>query len=204
MRLPRLQALAIAVLLSACGAASSGPGSTDPTMAPPVVTVPAADGPVTGVGTVIEKPGRPPELCLGPVAESWPPQCEGTPLSGWDWAQHPPEQQTEPGGPLTRWGTYAVTGTFDGVTLTVSGAVPLARYHTMAGPTPTPVTPPDLDAGEWDAVLGAVRAAPGLLSAERADPGPVQLAVVHDDGSVQAWADASFGVGAVVVTSALR
>ena len=28
--------------------------------------------------------------------------------------------------------------------------------------------------------------------------------VVHDDGTVQAWADAAFGAGTVVVTSALR
>jgi hypothetical protein len=28
--------------------------------------------------------------------------------------------------------------------------------------------------------------------------------VVHDDGSIQAWADASFGAGVVLVTSALR
>jgi len=36
------------------------------------------------------------------------------------------------------------------------------------------------------------------------DTGPVYVDVVHDDGSLQAWADTSFGAGAVRVTSALR
>ena len=208
MRLLSLPALAAVVLLTACGAPTSGPGSTGPatapTMAPPVAAVPPADGPVTGVGMVIEKPGTPPELCLGPVRESWPPQCEGIPLTGWDWGQHPPEQETEPGAAATRWGSFAVSGTFDGASLTVSDAVPLALYDTMAEPTPTPPTPPDLTDDAWDAVLEGVRSVPGLLGADRADGGPVLLSVVHDDGTIQAWADASFGAGAVLVSSALR
>jgi len=31
----------------------------------------------------------------------------------------------------------------------------------------------------------------------------VDLPVVHDDGSIQAWADEEYGVGVVEVTSAL-
>lgn len=38
-------------------------------------------------------------------------------------------------------------------------------YDTVADPTPSP---PDLDAGEWDAVLEALQAGPGLLAADRA------------------------------------
>lgn len=203
-------AASVVLVLAACGSPASGPGatgpgSTAPTMAPPLIAVPAADHPVTGVGLVIQKPGSPPELCLGPVAESWPPQCEGLPLSGWDWAQHEPEQQTDAGAPVTRWGSYAVTGTFDGLTLTVTGAVPLALYDTFALPTPTPTPVPELTQTQWAAVVQGVRAAPGLLTVDRPnDTGPVQVSVVHDDGPVQAWADTSFGVGAVVVTSALR
>ena len=205
MRLACVPALAVALLLAACGTTTSDPGSTAPTMAPPVVAVPAADGPVTGVGTVIEKPGSPPELCLGPVAESWPPQCDGVALSGWSWAEHLPEQVADTDSSSTSWGSFAVTGTFDGVTLTVTDAVPLALYDTMAEPTPTPMPVLELTEQQWAAVAAGVTAAPGLLTVDRpGDTGPVQVSVVHDDGSVQAWADTSFGVGAVVVTSALR
>jgi hypothetical protein len=29
-----------------------------------------------------------PEVCLGPVAESYPPQCNGPELVGWEWGDH--------------------------------------------------------------------------------------------------------------------
>ena len=82
----------------------------------------------------------------------------------------------------------------------VSGTAP-------AGPEPTasPAAPPDLSAAEWDAVEAAVSGAPGLIEVYRPeDAGPVMVTVVHDDGSIQQWADSSFGAGAVVVSSALR
>lgn len=208
MRLVPVTALAATLLLAACGS-TTGPGAASPspsaTAPSPVLAVPPADGPVTGVGTVLQPPDGPAGLCLGPVAESFPPQCEGIPVVGWDWERNPPDAQTEAGAPLTRWGTYAVTGEFDGLTFTVTDAVPLALYDTIAEPTPTPVAVPPLDAAQWEAVAQGVHAAPGLLTVDRpGDTGPVQVTVVHDDGSVQAWADAAFGEGAVVVTSALR
>lgn len=208
MRMVIAAVLAAAALpLAACGSSPSepSPGAASSQAVPMVTAVPAATAPVTGLGTVIEKPGSPPELCLGPVAESWPPQCQGIPLVGWDWASNPPDSETEAGAPVTRWGTYAITGTFDRTTLTVTSAVSLALYDTMAQPSPTPVPPPDLSDAQWDAVESALRATPGLLTSGRSDDrGPVLVSVVHDDGSIQAWADASFGPGAVVVTSALR
>jgi hypothetical protein len=206
--------LAVALLLGACGSPTSSPGrrttppssaTAAPTVAPPVPAVPPASDPVTGVGTVIEVPGGAPELCLGPVRESYPPQCDGIPLAGWSWAEHPAEQTADTDGPSTSWGSYAVTGTFDGLTLTVTGAVPLALYDTVAEPSPRPMAPPDLTADQWADVETGVRLLPGLLtSAREGDTGPVYVDVVHDDGTLQAWADASFGVGAVRVTSALR
>ena len=206
--------LLAALLLGACGSPTPTPAgamtlpsspTAATTIAPPVPAVPPASGPVTGVGTVIEVPGGTPELCLGPVRESYPPQCEGIPLSGWSWAEHPAEQTADADGPSTSWGSYAVTGTFDGVTLTVTDAVPLALYDTVAEPSPRPMAPPDLTVGQWAEVESGVRLLPGLLtSAREGEAGPVLVDVVHDDGTLQAWADASFGVGAVRVTSALR
>jgi hypothetical protein len=210
MRLPtapvHTAALAVTVLLlAACGSATNAPDAIPSSAASPVTAVPPAQGPVTGIGTVIEKPGSAPELCLGPVAESWPPQCEGIATSGWDWATNPPDAQSDAGSPVTKWGVYAVDGTFDGLTLTVSSAVSLALYDAMAEPSTSPAAPPDLTAAEWDAVDAAVRGVPGLIEVTGPeDAGPVMVTVVHDDGSIQQWADSSFGVGAVVVTSALR
>jgi hypothetical protein len=48
------------------------------------------------------------ELC-GAVAESYPPQCGGLPVTGWDWEA---VEHDEAEG--VRWGSYLVTGTFDG------------------------------------------------------------------------------------------
>lgn len=203
--------LAAALLLGACGSTTPTPGasppasSNAPTVAAPVAAVPPARDTVTGVGTVIQVPGGTPELCLGPVRESYPPQCEGVPLAGWSWAEHPAEQTADNDGPSASWGSYAVTGTFDGLTLTVSGAVPLALYDAVALPSPRPMAPPALSPDQWAQVEAGVRLLPGLLTSTREDDtGPVHADVVHDDGTLQSWADASFGVGAVRVTSMLR
>ena len=210
MRQPIAPVLAAtALFLTACGISATEPATTAPSMsvlvAPPVTVIPPADDPVTGLGTVIETPGGTPELCLGPVRESWPPQCEGVPVTGWDWEANPPDAQSDAGSPVTRWGVYAVDGTFDGSTLTVTRAVSLALYDAMAEPSASPAAPPDLSNTEWDAVDVAVREVPGLISVDRVDEaGPVMVTVVHDDGSIQRWADLSFGAGAVVITSALR
>lgn len=200
---------ACTLLVTACGSSANQPTTTAPSMsslvAPAVTAIPPAENPVTGLGTVIEQPGGTPQLCLGPVRESWPPQCEGIPVSGWNWETNPPDAQTEAGSPVTRWGVYAVEGTFDGTALTVTRAVSLALYDAMAEPSSSPAAPPDLSDAEWDAVEVAVRAVPGLVTAERADgAGPLMVTVVHDDGTIQQWADLSFGAGAVVITSALR
>lgn len=207
--------LLAAVLLAGCGsptvqdwaAATTRPPHTSsgPTIAPPVRAVPAATGPVTGQGTVIQTPNGTPELCLGAVMESYPPQCSGVPLVGWDWTRAGSHEQATFEGRVTRWGTYAVTGTFDGLTMTVTGSVPLALYDPVAPPSPRPSAPPSLSPQQWDAVRAGLQVAPGLLTLDRpGDTGPVQLLVVHDDGSIQSWADASFGPGTVLVTSALR
>ena len=74
MRMVFAAVLAAAALpLAACGSSSSepSPGAASSQAVPMVTAVPAATAPVTGLGTVIEKPGSPPELCLGPVAESF-------------------------------------------------------------------------------------------------------------------------------------
>jgi hypothetical protein len=174
-------------------------------MLPLMDTVRPPRGEVTGQGTVLQTPDGPPMLCLGAVAESWPPQCQGLPLRDWDWAAAAPYEQADTGGKVTRWSTYAVTGRYVGKALQVTQVVPLPLYDPVAEPSPRPMAPPSLSPAQWDAVRVRLMGVPGLLTVDRPDDaGPLQLLVVHDDGSIQAFADASFGVGAVHVTSALR
>jgi hypothetical protein len=54
------------------------------------------------------------ELC-GAVAESYPPQCGGLPVTGWDWGSVEHEEAEG-----VRWGSYIVTGTFDGRSLVLT------------------------------------------------------------------------------------
>ena len=115
MRLVPVTALAATLLLTACGS-TAGPGAATSRHPPPPprarssrCRLRTARSPASG--TVLQPPDGPAGLCLGPVAESFPPQCDGFPLVGWDW-------ETQPGrtrrptldAPVTRWGTYAVTG----------------------------------------------------------------------------------------------
>jgi hypothetical protein len=110
-----------AALLAACGGDGDAT-ATDSTGDRP--TGPVHTGLVMVMGTGV------PEACLGPVAESWPPQCSGPELVGWDWADHRGmfERQGE-----IRWGQFALTGTWDGERLVVTEAVPAALYDPGEG-----------------------------------------------------------------------
>jgi hypothetical protein len=76
------------------------------------------DGPrrYEATATVLERPGDLPELCEGPIAESYPPQCSGKPIVGWDWE----DVEGEESASGTTWGVYHVVGTWDGEQLTLT------------------------------------------------------------------------------------
>lgn len=147
---------ALLLLVAACGS-ETNTASDEPTKSPsarkhaPVpATVPPPTTPVTGIGTVMDT-GRP-ELCLGPVAESYPPQCSGIPLEGWSWARQ--RGQFEHQGDI-RWGGFVVTGMYDGKTMSVTKVVSSALYDPEADPGAedvpfaTPCPEPD---GGWRVV----------------------------------------------------
>src|SRR6478609_5643921 len=233
------------------------------------VPQPVPDGEVrtSGLVTVIDE-GDGPEMCLGAVAESYPPQCGGPALADFDWGDAGSEEASG-----VRWGSYALTGTFDGSTFTVTDAIPAALYDTMAAPEEEPLAaacddptttdtakaaPEDLDAtlaaasalptyaSAWltgdtinvavtedpegaeaelrttwggmlcvttvertDADLNEVnqelQAALGdqLLTSGSTSPDSLDAQVVFDDGSIQEWADATYGDGLVRISSAL-
>jgi hypothetical protein len=66
--------------------------------------------------TVLESPDHGPQLCSA-VAESYPPQCGGPDVVGWDWDAVDAESANG-----TTWGAYHVVGTWDDGTFTLTEA----------------------------------------------------------------------------------
>lgn len=144
----RLSAVAVVVLVlfGACGQQVTPPQAGDPSATP--VTPTPSDGvpdpnptpsdptepPVVdepqlyrGTGTVLEADDGP-QLCLGGVATSLPPQCGGVPLIGWDWSEVGGEESVSG----VTWGSYEVTGYFDGSSMEVTAWGP-PRYEADPG-----------------------------------------------------------------------
>jgi hypothetical protein len=256
---------------SSSGDSAAADSSTDSSSgeAPGEAPTPVPDGEVrtSGLVTVLDSGGGP-EMCLGAVAESYPPQCGGPALVDFDWG----DVGSEEAGGVT-WGQYALTGTYDGTTFTVTDAIPAALYDVMKQPgaggmdpacddatttDPEKATPEDMDAtlaaasalptyaSSWlsngtisvavtgdaeaaestlretwggllcvtvveksDADLNEVnqelQAALGdqLLTSGSSAPDSLDAQVVYDDGSIQEWADATYGDGLVRISSSL-
>ncbi len=142
-----------------------------------------------------------PELCLGPVAESYPPQCGG-PRSA-DGTGRTSDGVFDQQGKV-RWGQFAVTGTWDGTTFTVEDSVPAALYDAMAPEEPTvPPAAQTYTRRELEDIATRLgRDLPGAQGAFAAD-GHVLVDVIYDDGSLQAWADDEYGKNVVVVVPSL-
>lgn len=113
--------LGLVLLVAGCGQAGAPTGAAPVTeaSAADVVAVQARhlvpdgyDGAYRGTGLVLEAPGVGPQLCLGAVNESWPPQCGGPVVEGWDWDAVPAGSYETATG--IRWGPYSVTGDYDG------------------------------------------------------------------------------------------
>jgi hypothetical protein len=213
MRTPPSLLVALAALVlagSACGEEGSDfaddPATSVPS--PSMLPAPVPDGPVVtrNLATVMDtgQGAQGPELCLGPIAESYPPQCGGPALVGWDWADHQDtfEQQGD-----VRWGTYLVTGTWYGTSMTATEAIPAALYDpAMPSETPTPPAATAYADEKLEAISEHLRdVLPGYLGSYGGEgtDGHVLADVLYDDGSLQEWADTTFGDHVVVVSSAL-
>lgn len=135
--------------LAACAERPVGPGSGGGTPGDP-----SPDEPVTYEtnGFVLDD-GSGPVLCVGGVMESLPPQCDGIPLIGWDWDAVDGEEAAQGAS----WGSFTVTGTYDGTTFTVEGAgspQPYPDRGSIGTPCPEP-------AGGWT----SAEASPDLANA---------------------------------------
>lgn len=196
-----LAASAMLVLAGCAGQGGSG-GGTDAEWVPDTPALPAE---VTGVGTVLELDGTP-MLCLGPIAESYPPQCSGPTVIGWDWAAVDGEE-TASG---VTWGAYAVWGDWDGETFSVTREPILAAlYDPMLDPdAPNPwddtLPPGALPESEAELVQAELdEVVPGLLATAFVN-GRVVVEVMYDDGTLQSSVDERYGDDAVVVISSLE
>lgn len=170
---PSLMAASV-ILLTACGARDPGAvgGSTGATDEPPpqmTVPMPDADQLYEADATVLEKSGPPrahgPELCLGGLLLSLPPQCRGTPIANWDWDAVEGEETLSG----TTSGAYHVVGIYADGVFTVTEVGPYDPDGEAFGTDPD-FTPPcpgpeggwvDVDpsiASERDFERGASRA----------------------------------------------
>ena len=198
-------AAAAVLLLSGCGSDEGAPPvATDPAGETPSTptAVPAAPGTVhtAALATVMDTGS--PELCLGAVAESYPPQCSGPAIAGWDWADH--GQMLERQGEAT-WGSFAVSGQWDGETFTYGSAVPAALYDPMMPEPPTYPTPAvELTEAELVEIQdGLDDTLPGYQSSYPDGEGHLVVDVIYDDGSLQDRLDGEHGKDVVVLHSLL-
>ncbi|CAG7616788.1 hypothetical protein ACFPZL_06535 [Leucobacter soli] len=104
-------ALGLAAAASTAGCAGETPGEPEP-HAPAMPTdgdLLTTDYPVT-VFDNTGGDGEGAQVCFGGVMESYPPQCSGPVLIGWNWDEHEGEFETASG---VRWGEFVLTGRYD-------------------------------------------------------------------------------------------
>jgi hypothetical protein len=100
-----------ATLLTAC--AQHPDIGVDPADVRPVSAPSGKPGRYTVTATVLENAQHGPQLCHA-VRQSLPPQCDGPDIVGWTWDGVAHEEAQG-----TRWGRYALVGTWDGATFTL-------------------------------------------------------------------------------------
>jgi hypothetical protein len=151
------------LLVGACGDRPADPGDTGP-----------EPGRYEADGTVLESPDHGAELCLGGIADSYPPQCSGLPIADWDWT----EVEGEESASGTTWGAFHVVGTYEGESFTV---VEVGDYRPPS-PERTDFTAPCPEpSGGW-AVVDPARATDADLQA-------VMRAAENEQDSAGFWID---------------
>jgi len=193
---------ASAFALTACATAIDGGAAADAPVGQSLGSLmpglPAGD--VMAQGTVMDVGGDV-QLCLGAIADSYPPRCEGIPVEGWSWDG---VGGGESAGDV-RWGAYAVQGVYDAAIFTVSRPpIPLALYDPAKPVEPSGGRP---GAADEKTLLAIQDELPGRLGASYLGSGPeegrLHVQVVWDDGTWQKAADDDFGAGVVAIEPAL-
>lgn len=149
--------------------------------------------------TVIQEGGDAPEICLGLIALSDPPQCGGPRLEGWDWGDVDGEEtgiHVQEGDTRVTFGEFHVTGSYDDGVFTVvdagspEPANPDPDLDALGTPCPEPPggwAPADRKkASEWDADRA------GNVAEEESDFGGIWVDHYDPDGPDEGrgiWAD---------------
>lgn len=151
--------------LAGCGDDGEVTAGDDPPLTTSAPTPADPDQRYTATTTVLESSGHGPQLCLGGVAESYPPQCGGPDIVGWEWDAVEGEESSNG----TTWGDYTVVGTWDGERLTLTEPATAPEPVTDDGggdggamDLSTPCPPPD---GGWAVVDPATATQEGLDAA---------------------------------------
>jgi hypothetical protein len=190
------------LLLSGCASSSSsGTGAGSGAELP---NPGGAAGEVVTQATVLQVEPDAAMLCVGAVAESYPPQCSGPEITNWDWSA---VEMSETSQAVT-WGSYAVQGTWDGSAFTVTQPpIPLALYDPIAEVDPRQ-DPQNAGTTDDDRLLEIQEE---LWNSDALEPltstpmnGYLWLTVTYDDGSIQDYVDDLYGPDVVIVQSAIR
>lgn len=187
---------ALALALTACATPRADAPAAEPTPRFGDVHPEPPPGEIQVQGTVMDKSGDV-SLCIGPIAQSYPPQCAGIPLEGWSWDAAEGEETAAD----STWGAYAVTGTFDGETITQAAPpILLALFDPMVPEDPTGGEPGETPEAELLEIQQTIQDRLGdEVQSAYVENGYVHLQVVWDDGTYQDGADAEFGEKVVIV-----
>ena len=185
--------LLLPLLLSACGSEPSPDPVAQPQSQPPPVATPQPtaaghvnavpagyDGDFRFAGAVLESPDHGPQLCTI-VQESYPPQCGGPDVVGWDWDDIDADSANG-----TTWGNYALVGRWDGSRFTLTQRPRIARGDDRgAGRSDVDLTSPCPEqAGGWRPIDDAKATDAALTTTiRRAESMP---------GFAGAWLDQSY------------
>lgn len=174
-----LATVLVAATAAGCGEAAAPAVDLGPVERPR--EVPAAAGEVvTTQPVVVTGSDAGTHLCFDSLGFGGPPACTDAQVSGWDWSEHDGDYSTEDG---VRWGSFLLTGRFDGATFTPTEVLPGSAYEPEDWDFTIPCAEP---AGGWW-VVDAERATRDdlirLTTVAEDLPGYALVAVSTPDGS---------------------
>jgi hypothetical protein len=110
----RRAVIALAIFLSLLVAGCAGAANTGQAPGAAPTSPPTSETRYETNAIVLQRSSDEPMLCLGAIAESFPPQCGTIPIRNWSWDRVDGEQAAAG----STWGVYHVVGTYDGESFT--------------------------------------------------------------------------------------